>query len=225
MMLRFRNIFVSLKILNRAKLRLKCIGSIFAVLVALFIYCCRHEGLMKQIKRIIVYFLLISVSSLTSALSQTPLRAGVASMITPVSAVKYYQQVVDYIGTKLGVPAEMVHRTTYDEIDVLLENNAVDVAFICSSPYVLDNEKFGAELLVAPQVYGKVYYHSNIIVHKDSSLETFEQLKDLSFAFVDPKSNTGRLYPTYLLAKRDELPDSFFSSTSIVTATISQSKW
>ncbi len=167
---------------------------------------------MKQIKLIIVYFLIISVSSLTPVLSETPLRAGVASMITPVSAVKYYQQVVDYIGTKLGVPAEMVHRTTYDEIDVLLEKNAVDVAFICSSPYVLDNEKFGVELLVAPQVNGKVYYHSNIIVHKDSSIETFEQLKDLTFAFVDPKSNTGRLYPTYFLAKRDELPDGFFSS-------------
>jgi phosphonate transport system substrate-binding protein len=133
-------------------------------------------------------------------------------MITPVSAVKYYQQVVDYLGEKLGVPSEMVHRTTYDEIDVMLENNAVDVAFICSSPYVLDKEKFGVELLVAPQVSGEVYYHSNIIVHKDSPIETFEQLRDLTFAFVDPKSNTGRLYPTYFLAKRDELPDSFFSS-------------
>jgi len=167
---------------------------------------------MKFFKLIIVCLLLISIASITPALSQTPLRAGVASMITPVSAVKYYQQVVDYIGAKLGVPAEMVHRTTYDEIDVLLENGAVDVAFICSSPYVLDNEKFGVELLVAPQVNGKVYYHSNIIVHKDSTIETFEQLQDLTFAFVDPKSNTGRLYPTYFLAKRDALPDSFFSS-------------
>lgn len=167
---------------------------------------------MKHIKFIIGYLLLVSVSSLTPALSQTPLRAGVASMITPVSAVKYYQQVVDYIGEKLGVPSEMVHRTTYDEIDVMLENNAVDVAFICSSPYVLDKEKFGVELLVAPQVSGEVHYHSNIIVHKDSPIETFEQLRDLTFAFVDPKSNTGRLYPTYFLAKRDELPDSFFSS-------------
>ena len=167
---------------------------------------------MKHIKFIIGYLLLVSVSSVTPALSQTPLRAGVASMITPVSAVKYYQQVVDYLGEKLGVPSEMVHRTTYDEIDVMLENNAVDVAFICSSPYVLDKEKFGVELLVAPQVSGEVYYHSNIIVHKDSPIETFEQLRDLTFAFVDPKSNTGRLYPTYFLAKRDELPDIFFSS-------------
>lgn len=140
------------------------------------------------------------------------LRAGVASMITPVSAVKYYQQVVDYVGRKIGMPAEMVHRTTYDEIDVMLEARDVDFAFICSSPYVLNNEKYGAELLVAPQVNGKIYYHSNIIVHKDSDIESFEQLQGRSFGFVDPKSNSGKLYPTYLLAKRDHTPESFFES-------------
>jgi phosphonate transport system substrate-binding protein len=140
------------------------------------------------------------------------LRAGVASMITPVSTVKYYQQVVEYLGHKLGMPAEMIHRTTYDEIDILLEEGKLDIAFICSSPYVLDHKKFGVELLVAPQVAGAVFYHSNIIVHKDSQIDSFEQLRGKSFVFVDPKSNSGRLYPAFLLAKRHETPENFFSS-------------
>ncbi len=156
---------------------------------------------------LIALFLLQPVS----ARAQT-LRAGVASMITPVSAVKYYQQVIEYLGEKLGRPAEMIHRTTYDEIDVMLENSKLDVAFICSSPYVFNNAEFGAELLVIPQVKGRTQYHSNIIVHKDSDIETLEELRGKSFAFVDPKSNSGRLYPTYLLAGMDEIPEHFFSS-------------
>ncbi|MBM9604847.1 phosphate/phosphite/phosphonate ABC transporter substrate-binding protein [Desulfopila inferna] len=144
--------------------------------------------------------------------SEKKIRAGVASMITPVSAVRYYQQVVDYIGEKIGSSAEMVHRTTYDEIDVLLEQGEVDLAFICSSPYVLNNEKFGVELLVAPQVENKVEYHSYIIVHKDSEVDSFKDLRGSSFAFVDPKSNTGKLYPTYLLARMDQTPESFFNN-------------
>ena len=167
---------------------------------------------MKHLKFIILSLLLTIIATDRPAIPQTSIRAGVASMITPVSAVKYYQQVVEYIGSKLGMPAEMVHRTTYDEIDVMLENQEVDVAFICSSPYVLDNEKFGVELLVVPQVNNKVYYHSNIIVHKDSPIDSLEKLRGKTFAFVDPKSNSGRLYPTYVLAKRDETPESFFSS-------------
>lgn len=133
-------------------------------------------------------------------------------MITPVSAVKYYQQVVEYLGKKMGVPAEMIHRTTYDEIDAMLEEGLVDVAFICSAPYVMDNEKFGAELLAAPLVKGKPFYQSNIIVHQDSQIKTVDELQGKTFVFVDPKSNTGRLYPAYFLAKKHETPESFFSS-------------
>lgn len=156
--------------------------------------------------------LLLLLALSRPAASGESIRAGVASMITPVSTVRYYQQVVDYLGAKLDMPAEMIHRTTYDEIDVMLEADQLDVAFICSSPYVLDHAKFGVELLVAPQINGAVTYHSNIIVHKDSQLQNLEQLQGKAFVFVDPKSNTGRLYPTYLLAGLAETPEHFFSS-------------
>jgi phosphate/phosphite/phosphonate ABC transporter binding protein len=167
---------------------------------------------MARSRGLVTFFFMVIVLGLAPAVNAETLRAGVASMITPLSAVKYYQQVVEYLGDRLGMTAEMVHRTTYDEIDVLLEQGGLDVAFICSSPYVLNRQKFGVELLVAPQVGGSVFYHSNIIVHKDSKIETFEQLRGRSFVFVDPKSNSGRLYPSYLLGRRGELPESFFSS-------------
>lgn len=168
----------------------------------------------KRISFSTLLVMLILCSAFWAHAENTTLRAGVASMITPVSAVRYYQQVVDYIGRKLNKPIEMVHRTTYDEIDVMLEKGELEVAFICSSPYVLDNEKFGAELLVAPMVKGEVFYHSNIIVHKDSETGRFEDLQGKTFGFVDPKSNSGKLYPTYLLARNDSQAESFFESFS-----------
>ena len=105
---------------------------------------------MKHLIFFTLCFLCIFCASNEIEVSPSSVRARGASMITPVSAVKYYQQVVEYLGKRLGVPAEIVHRTTYDEIDVMLEEGLVDIAFICSAPYVMDNEKFGAELLVAP---------------------------------------------------------------------------
>lgn len=168
---------------------------------------------MKHLKEIFFCCIIILATTGLSVAETSPIRAGVASMITPVSAVKYYQQVVEYLGKKLNIPAKMVHRTTYDEIDVMLEEGEVDVAFICSSPYVIDNEKFGVELLVAPLVNEQPFYQSYIIVHKDSQIKTIDDLKDKTFVFADPKSNTGRLYPTYMLAKIHETPESFFSAT------------
>ena len=113
---------------------------------------------------------LVAAASGTLPAVEPPLKIGVASMITPVDAVKYYQDVIDYIGAEIGRPVQMVHRRTYDERDTLLERGEVKVAFICSAPYVKNREKFGVELLAAPSVEGKATYHSYIIVHMSSHL-------------------------------------------------------
>jgi phosphonate transport system substrate-binding protein len=139
-----------------------------------------------------------------------PIRIGVVSMITPVDTVKYYQEIIDYISDKLGEPVEMVYRKTYDEMDRMLEKGYVVAAFVCSAPYVEDRKKFGAELLVAPQVNGRPIYNSYIIAHIDSEIRNFEDFKGKTFAFTDPKSNTGRLYPIYRLAKNGIRPEDFF---------------
>jgi phosphonate transport system substrate-binding protein len=157
-------------------------------------------------------FIAVAVSNGSPAYSaETPLKIGVASMITPVDAVKYYQDVIDYIGQAIGRPVQMVHRRTYDEMDSLLERGEVNVAFVCSAPYVKNREKFGVELLVAPTVNGKPTYQSFIIVHKESPFSSFSELKGRPFAFTDPKSNTGKLYPTYLLKTMGREPEKFFS--------------
>lgn len=156
----------------------------------------------------LVGLLAVLASPLSAA--EPPIKIGVASMITPVDAVKYYQSVIDYIGEQIHRPVQMVHRRTYEEMDSLLEQGEVNVAFICSAPYVKNREKFGIELLVAPSVNGRPIYHSYIIVHKDSALKSFADLKGKVFAFTDPKSNTGKLYPTYLLKTMSSAPDRYF---------------
>ncbi len=163
---------------------------------------------------VLLFFLLLIVLtplSLDRAQAiQRPLRIGVVSMITPVGTVDYYQDIIDYISEKIGQSVEMEYRKTYDEMDRMLEQGSVDAAFICSAPYVVDKRKFGAELLVAPQLNGKPFYKSFLIVHKDSDIQSFEELKGSSFAFTDPKSNSGSLYPSYLLAKKGERIEDFF---------------
>ncbi len=155
-------------------------------------------------------FLLFSQQN-ASAQSSNVVKVGVASMITPVDAVKYYQDVIDYIGEQIGQPMQMVHRRTYDEMDSLLEKGEVKIAFICSAPYVKNREQFGVELIAAPSVNGKPLYHSYIIVHNDSPMKTFSELEGKTFSFTDPKSNTGKLYPTYLLKTMGYTPERFFN--------------
>jgi phosphonate transport system substrate-binding protein len=139
-----------------------------------------------------------------------PLRVA----ITPVLVEHYLdvnRQWVAYLGERLGRPTRLVQRRSYKEISDLLEQEQVDIAFVCGLPYVIDHAKFGVELLVAPQVYeaGPIYY-SYVIVPADSSVTRFEELRGRRYAFSDPLSNSGRLVPTFMLARMGETPERFF---------------
>jgi len=140
------------------------------------------------------------------------LKAAVGGMITPKEGLAYYKDFLDYIGEKLGVHVDFVDRENYSEINTLLEKGNIDFAFVCSGPYVEGHDKFRLELLVAPQAYGGTVYYSYIIVHKDSPIRSFEELRNKKFAFTDPLSNTGKLVPTFMLAKMNETPTTFFQS-------------
>lgn len=163
-------------------------------------------------KKVIFFLSLFLIFPIGSTYAQQPLKIGVAAMISPKETVKFYKEIVDYVGKKVGIPVEMVQKESYDEMDNLLEKGEVKIAFICSGPYVKNKDKFGVQLLVAPQSYGKPFYHAYIIVHKDSPYKSLADLKGKTFAFTDPKSNTGKLVPTYMIAKNfNKTPEQFFS--------------
>lgn len=139
------------------------------------------------------------------------IRIAVGGMITPREGFVYYRGFLDHIGNKLGRHVEFIDREGYREINQLLKSGNVDAAFVCSGPYVEGHAEFGLELLVAPQAYGQTVYSAYIIVARDSPITRFEELRGGTFAFTDPDSNTGRLVPEFMLAKKGETPGTFFS--------------
>ena len=138
------------------------------------------------------------------------IRIGVATMVSPKETLTVYNEIVDYIGKKLGKKTIIVQRPTYAQMNELVENKHVIAAFICSGPYVVGHDEFGMELLAAPQMYNDTVYYSYFIVNNDSQIRSFEELRGKKFAFTDPDSNTGKLVPTYVLGKMNETPDTFF---------------
>lgn len=147
------------------------------------------------------------------ATAEEPLLIGIAARISPRESFSYYDQLLAFVGKKLGRRVEMLHFTTYDEMDAALERRELDFAFICSGPYVRDHDRFGVELLAAPQSHGRAFYYAYVIVPARSPAKTLADLRGKRFAFTDPRSNTGRLFPTYLVQRGAGLPpEAFFSS-------------
>lgn len=142
-----------------------------------------------------------------------PLRVSVAAVISPKGTAESYQPLIDYLSSKLNRPVELVQRRTYAETNQLLQEGEVDIAFVCTSAYIAGHDDFGMELLVAPQVKNEAVYYSVLIVPFDSPAESMADLMGKVFAFTDPISFSGRVYPTYLVAQLDSDPSNFFERT------------
>lgn len=141
------------------------------------------------------------------------LSVAIGAMISPATTRRYYQDFVTLLADKIGRKAVFFQRRTYAEINALVENRTVDVAFVCSGPYAIGHAKFGLELLAVPVVRGEKVYYSYILAPADSKFRSLNDLRQKRFAFTDPDSNTGCLVPTYMLAERNEKPESFFANT------------
>lgn len=142
-----------------------------------------------------------------------PLRVAVAAVISPEGTVQSYTPLLAYLEEKLNRPIELVQRRTYLEVNDLIEHGEVDVAFVCTSAYVEGHSIFGMELLVVPQVEGETTYNSVLIVPISSNAESMIDLRRKVFAFTDPISLSGRVYPTFLVHQLGFVPEKFFSRT------------
>ena len=140
-------------------------------------------------------------------------RIAVGGMITPREGMGYYRDFLKYIQAKIGSRVVYVDREDYAEINEMLRTGQLEAAFVCSGPYVDGKRQFGLEFLAAPQAYGETVYYSYIIVPANSPARSLADLRGKRFAFTDPLSNSGKLVPTYMLARMGEQPETFFAET------------
>lgn len=149
----------------------------------------------------------------TSETGITPLRVAIAAVLSPQGTVESYQPLLDYMSAQLNRPIELVQRRTYEEINALIEQGMVDVAFVCTGAYVAGSRDFGMELLAGPQVNGESVYYSYLIVPASSPAAGLADLQGKTFAFTDPMSMTGYFYPSFLVHELGYDTRSFFART------------
>ena len=138
-----------------------------------------------------------------------PVRIG----LTPVfldDQMSFLSQWRRWLEVKLGRTVVFVQRGSYREVMDLLRAGKLDFAWVCGYPYVRHRQEL--KLVAVPLWRGGPYYQSYLIVPaEDTRTTTLAGLRGKVFAYSDPDSNSGYLYPRYLLTTQGENPDNFFS--------------
>lgn len=145
--------------------------------------------------------------------SENAIRAAFASVVSPEETRYKYDLLLKYLEDHLQRPITIIQKQTYKEVNELLENGEVDLAFICSLSYVIGVEEGYVIDVASTVIDNKDVYRSYIITHKNSGLETLEDLKGKRFAFADPYSYTGRLAALEMLNEIGYTAKEFFEET------------
>jgi phosphonate transport system substrate-binding protein len=116
------------------------------------------------------------------------------------------------LGDVCSTDVRFVQRNSYREIDDLLAENRLDVAWVCGFPYV--THPLTMRLMAIPDYQRQPLYRSYLIVPKtDTHTTHITQLWDCVFAFSDPQSNSGFLVPTTELIRAGIRPTRFFKKS------------
>lgn len=141
----------------------------------------------------------------------SPLRIG----LTPVfldDQVGFLDRWHSYLEKELQRPVTSVQRGSYREIMDLLHQGKVDIAWVCGYPYIRNRRSLN--LLAVPLFKGSPTYESyQIVPNTDASTKSLLDLRGKIFAFSDPDSNSGYLYPNYRLITLRERPQTFFAKS------------
>ncbi len=138
---------------------------------------------------------------------ERPLRIG----LTPVfldDRLGLLKRWESYLRAALGQPIRWVQFSNYSQIVDALRGARLDLAWICGYPYV--RERSHLELVCVPLWRQKPLYQSYLIVDRASGIRTVSDLPGRVFAYSDPLSNSGFIYPQFYLRSRGLDPTRIF---------------
>jgi len=141
------------------------------------------------------------------------LKMGLIPADDAAEMLRAYEPVKEYLSEKLGIPVEIQVTSDYTAAIEAMRSKHIDMAWFGPFSYIIAANVAGAEAIVngVRRSDGKSDYHSIIVVRADSGIETLEDLKGKSFAFVDPASTSGNLIPRKMLIENGINPDKDFS--------------
>jgi phosphonate transport system substrate-binding protein len=123
------------------------------------------------------------------------------------------QQIGRMLGGALGMPVDTVVATSFTAAIEAMCAGRADIGALNPFGYVLAHNKCGVEVAAISVRFGLPYYRAQISARADAGVTKITDLRGKRFAFVDPASTSGYLFPAALLKKMGYDPDHFFSQT------------
>lgn len=137
-------------------------------------------------------------------------RMGVEPFDDSALMLPVYQQITNMIGDKLGCKVELDITTNYTSEVEAMRAKRLEVGEFGPLGYVFAHKLAGAQPVATFGDKNKkaLTYTASIVTWKGSGVNTLKDVQGKTFAYSDPASTSGHLYPAYGLKKAGINPDS-----------------
>ncbi|MFM0199253.1 phosphate/phosphite/phosphonate ABC transporter substrate-binding protein [Paraburkholderia fungorum] len=136
-------------------------------------------------------------------------RFGVEPYESTARLLPVYTDLADLIGKKIGCKVELYVATSYNAEIEAMRNNKLEFGQFGPLGYVLAHQVAHAQAVAgfAGEDGKPANYYASIVTWPNSGIKTLADAKSRSFAYSDPASASGHLFPAYGLRKNGIDPD------------------
>lgn len=140
--------------------------------------------------------------------AQTVLNFGLVPAEDPRIMVQDNQALTEAIQRAVGIDVKPFVATDYNGVIEALRAKRLDIALLGPFSYVLATTIAELEPIAVPETQKQgPTYHSLIVARKDRNLHSLTDLKGHTFAFVDPSSTSGHLFPKTAMIRAGLKPE------------------
>lgn len=108
----------------------------------------------------------------------------------------------EMLSERLLIPVDAFVSTNFVGLVEAIGTGRVDIGMFGPSSLVQAVDSYGAEIILATVRNGETSYKTQFTVQCDSGIDSFEDLRGKSIAFVDPASSSGYQFP-YVFLKNE----------------------
>jgi phosphonate transport system substrate-binding protein len=141
-------------------------------------------------------------SSSSRSVQGAPHRVAISAAFESEEGAPVYRELVVYLAEKTGVPYEVVTGLGYGPMVEMLKSGGVEYGFVCACPELVagDAASPSVAILAGPvskgsRYGGKPIFFSDLIVRKDSAMESLQALATRTYVYNGDLSLAGYTMP------------------------------
>lgn len=140
-----------------------------------------------------------------------PVKMAMVPSLDTRKLIKSGKALAELLEKETGLKYEISVPTSYAAVIAAMGAGKVDVGWLSPLPYVIAHDQYGVEVVLTTVRNNSTKYWSFIIARTDTGINELSDLKGKKFAYGDPVSTSGTIYPKHLIRASGYDPDRFFS--------------